>query len=63
MTYMILPTTETNSITQSGISLIIIIIKLNCLPPSRWGSHAQGILTIFIELTIDMNSVGPVIES
>ena len=32
-------------------------------PPSRRGSHAQGILTIFTELTIEMNSVGPVMAS
>ena len=32
-------------------------------PSLRWGTHALGILTFFTELTIEMNSVGPVMAS
>ena len=46
------------------MNIIIIIIYRDCFPPSRWGSHVQGILTIFTEVTIKMmNLVSPVMAS
>ena len=39
------------------------IKEIDFVPPSWWGSHAEGILTIFTELTIEMNSVGIVMAS